>query len=256
MTDAGKVRIRRGKEGARPSGTPRRHKKDPNRRKFTGADHAMVFHMANSGVGFDRIADAVGVTMDRLYESFWNELHDARRVAGKKPLLFTEEKRAHVRLCAAAGIPIEKVAEAFQVDYLSFARHFGREWNSAPVDLLARVAQALIKNALSGDGPSQRFIMERRGFGAWSEQVKHDHQIAFGDDSTDVAFDLADVSDDELEAMRGFVAKQIAPKKQLLTVEHGEHEVGGSSSEGTRSDQDEVRSAKEAAASDREGAEP
>lgn len=216
----------------------------------------MVFHMANSGVGFDRIAYALGITMDRLYEHFWNELLDARRVAGKKPLLFTEEKRSYVRLCAAAGIPMEQVASSLQVDYLAFRKHFARDWESAPVDIVARVAQALIKNALNGDGPSQRFILERRGFGAWAEQVRHEHELAFVDETADAAFDLGQVSDADLESMRNFVARQLEPKKPLLTVEDGEHQVGGSPSEGARSDQVDVRPAAEVDEGDREGAVP
>lgn len=188
------------------------------KRVFSGADHLIVQTMAERGLSFERICQAMSVSYDQLQDVFWRELVNARRVAGKKPLFFPEEKRQTVRLMAAAGITMQQVADSYGVSRESIYRHFSDEWKTAPLELVVRIANALVKNALNGDGPSQRFILERRGFGAWVERSQIEHVVETR--STD--FVLEDVSDTDLEQMREFARRQMErdeAKQQLLTVE-------------------------------------
>ena len=212
MTTAAKISKMRKPSGGSKSRLPPGGKKGPNRKLFTESDWATVKTQLAAGVPHDRIAYMLNVSTERFRDTFWDLLKDAKQVGGKKPLLFTEEKREFVRLAAAMGRTPAQVAEYFGLAEETVRMHFSHEWRTAATDMVVRVGTALYRKAMSdtpGAVDAGKFIMSRRGGAAWADKpMELNVGIKVGAD-----VDLSTMDDAKLEALRELAEQAVLAAK-------------------------------------------
>lgn len=82
----------------------------------------------------------------------------------------TEAQRYTVEIMSSIGIPHAQISEALDIDAKTLRKHFRSELDVGKTKVLTKVAESLVRQALSGNMTAAIFYLKTQG--GWKEQAQ------------------------------------------------------------------------------------